>query len=161
MSCMGKPCSKVRFEFVSVDGPLTYVYTPNTGKPSTGELDAANQNYINMWTVAFVIWMGFGIVPGFSPFRGSDPACDEGCDCDLGPEVVKLKQYTYTPPAFKLKHSKISISGKFTMRVKSSAGVCTPKAGATFSMSGGKQDREFLALLPEFDGNLKPPGKNT
>src|SRR3989344_2500886 len=157
MSCTGKPCSEVKYELASIDPPLTYTYTPvGGGQPDQGTLDEANRDYIARWLGAFLVWMGgFGLFPGLAPFRPVRTRClDEkgratDCECDLGPEIVVLKQYTYTPPTFDLPGgAKIKISGKFTMRVKSCAGVCTLKAGTEFSMAK-RESAEFLAMLPK------------
>ena len=158
MNCVGKTCSQVSYEFVSIDAPLEYQYTPaGGGNPQQGTLGEGNQDYINMWLVAFLVWMGFGLLPGIAPFRTVRTGCDAGCECDLGPETVTTKQYTFTPPVFPLTGgSKIRISGKFTMRVKSRVGVCTPKAGTEFSILK-RESTEFLAMLPAVKSAGKRP----
>ena len=163
MSCVGNPCSRVSYAFKSFDGNLTYVYTPRRGRPSSGALTpgGANDNYVRLWLSSFIFWLapgfGFFLLPSASPFQTTEPDCEEGCECDLGPEVVKDKQYTYSPAAFTLTNgATIQISGKFTMTVTSQAGVCTLKAGSEFSMSEGEGE-ELLATLSGLGEDLGPP----
>ncbi|MFT3806342.1 hypothetical protein [Arenimonas sp.] len=158
MSC-SNPCTRIRYEFVSIDGPPDYVYKPITGKPDAGTLDPnAHQDYIQLWLTAFMWWMGFGIIPTSSPFRTVEPECGD-CECDFATETAVLKQFTYTPPDFQLKNGKLSLSAKFTMRVISQLGVCTIRKDRKLSMAG-REARDFLASLPALKTNLKPPGRN-
>lgn len=167
MTCVGKICTRVMYRLVNIDAPITYVLTGPTGKKITDKLTENNGNYkdwTKKWNDSFFLWLGLGTwgiiphIPGFgrSPFRNKETGCDEGCECDWGPTVERLKEYAYST-TFKIGPGwEVKLIGKFTMMVISQSGVCTLKGGTEFALGPDETEALFAASL-EPPGDFVPP----
>jgi hypothetical protein len=164
MSCSGDPCSKVTYLLTKFSPKVYYHWAPNKSFEAS-DFGYAKQTdsppYHNMWYFSLLVWLMPGVslplpleyIPvsedSPSPFKNVEPKCEgDDCECDLGPEVKKEKEYTYKK-TFNGKDGILSIDGSFTMTVISQSGTCTVKAGIDFSMKSDT-DEKFFASLAKF-----------